>query len=458
MIELKLKHLSLNFSAFILCLNLITVGCGIQSGPTGTGDTKDQTPTPSDKNPPEVPPDQPDRGNPQTVFLKLVNLKDIQKIITSKTLVVFDLDETLLLAPGHFPAQRYPVHNLQLSEPKTLDIFLSIKNKAHTITGLTARRVNLNSSNTGDHSKRLIDWLENQDFKFSSLSNLSETYFQYKGVTFTEHKEKGPVLKAMLSDSDPWDHIVFVDDKKKNLQSVHKSLEKFDGKLTLIHYIGAGKTTLPPILDENGRIFQQIPSKVDFASGWHSIVSLVYSPDHNQIFSFKKAKPGPAHIQALVKEIDQRFPMWKKYKLVPPGYSVFWDQNKTGLIKTYLEGNFLIDYFKKDSEFWKKDAYKNEYSKLKAFFKQLIGQNVFVKDLSTENLIFSDSRWYIIDSSDILENQPANGIRHQYRSPAVYGSLADKWRYTINRNISNPVQRAKVWTSAQHLIDELTED
>ena len=118
--------------------------------------------------------------------------------------------------------------------------------------------------------------------------------------------------------------------------------------------------------------------------------------------------------------------MWEKYKLVPPGYSVFWDQNKTGLIKTYLEGKFLIDYFKKDSEFWKKDAFKNEYSKLKVFFKQLISQNVFVKDLSTENLIFSDSRWSVIDSSDILENQPANAIRHQYRSPAVYGGAADE--------------------------------
>ncbi len=185
-------------------------------------------------------------------------LSDILTEIDSDTLVLFDLDDTLINTPtmlgntlwwnyfipkvssaglsDHVRPEIYAVIHkiiqkvpIGLIEGSSKDIIWNLQNQGITILALTAR------SHDPDYMPKAGQFTYQQlkalgiDFSRTSLPHLSDEniphFFNY-GIIFTSHQEKGPFLKNFLDKMGKYPgKVVFIDDNLKQLKSVESSLE-----------------------------------------------------------------------------------------------------------------------------------------------------------------------------------------------------------------------------------------
>ncbi|MES3036864.1 MAG: DUF2608 domain-containing protein [Bdellovibrionota bacterium] len=215
---------------------------------------------------------------------KIEELKSYSDInlatITENTLVVFDIDNTLLrqdhqigthqwgdymkarAIKNGMPAEQaaafqhkafaeiQPYAKVQIVEPKVSKLLKYLKNRNVKHFALTAR-----SSHIMDTTIKQLGILKH-DFASSFPSQKDTTLlnnYLREGVIFSGDTPKGELLKLIISNSNVRpDKIVFIDDKLYNLESVEKSFAEETIMLTSYRYSAADvfvKSFNPQIAD-----------------------------------------------------------------------------------------------------------------------------------------------------------------------------------------------------------------
>ena len=203
-----------------------------------------------------------------SVEAKIIELKSMSdlKIQTwnTKTLVVFDIDNTLLRQDsmigthqwGDYMKERavrsglpeeeakqyqYKVfgelqNKLKVLpvEPVVLGLLRKLENKKIKHFALTARSSILKNV-TAQQVKTLK---HNFSKNFPTQNNLAKIdKHLYEGIIFSGDVPKGELLKTIVENSpNKFDHIVFVDDKLYNLESIEKSFTNSKVKLESFRY------------------------------------------------------------------------------------------------------------------------------------------------------------------------------------------------------------------------------
>lgn len=175
-----------------------------------------------------------------------------------KNLVIFDLDNTLIIAPTDVGSDQWFTHELVQSKKsieEVLPVYLKLQEKISleltecdapeilsklieknvTVIGLTARSPEL--------EPRTISELNRLGLRFSHILShddvVDRKFHYHSGVVFVGSRDKGEVLKDVLKDAQlQFDEAVMADDKRKYLDSVEKTLEDAGIEFTGIRYSG----------------------------------------------------------------------------------------------------------------------------------------------------------------------------------------------------------------------------
>lgn len=111
-------------------------------------------------------------------------------------------------------------------------------------------------------------------------------------------------------------------------------------------------------------------------------------------------------------------------------------QSTHAILATFINGESGANLFKNGELF---NVNSDKRQSLINLFKDLIDKGVFVRDLSPDNIIYSDGRWVAIDTGKIHEGLSSQQAADFYQSvgpkdigePARYG-IINKWEKFIN--------------------------
>lgn len=237
---------------------------------------------------------------PITLFGKIYEIHNLEPLFddvshaTSKTLVLFDVDDTLivardmvlrgpaesflrnLVAPYIQTSSKEKFHRLfsiillereiSLINPQSLSLIQSFQNKGSKVICLTAlkpgqmglipsmeawRKNELKS--LGFNFQKAFPRI--QELHFEEYSSLTHPPVFYKGILASGSATKGEALKSFLNKCDfiP-DQVIFVDDKRYQLESVENVLLSLNIPFT--GYLYKEVDDLPGTLDERVARFQ----------------------------------------------------------------------------------------------------------------------------------------------------------------------------------------------------------
>ena len=154
--------------------------------------------------------------------LTINSMQDIKNLITSQTLFVLDIDDTILYDSEHSATG--------LIEPSIFPQFLNmIKKKSWGTVAITARNT------TTDYQLFTLEQLRHFNVNFTPffhddkkhminciLLNDGNKAYYLNGVVFVQGTNKGNALHAFLSHLPELpEHIIFVDDRPYNLDNVN---------------------------------------------------------------------------------------------------------------------------------------------------------------------------------------------------------------------------------------------
>ena len=196
------------------------------------------------------------------------DITEINKHIDKDTLVVFDLDNTLIKntqtlgsdewfyhhlqrmkADGHTPANSLAktvelYNKIQsrskavLVEPVASKIVAKIQKDTPNVIALTSRSYILKDATISQLNSVNINFNKGiGKHKFFSATPPLDSVKFYHGIGFTEDKDKGRCLKDMLEQENLiFSKIVFIDDKIKNVKSLEKMANASNIEYVGIHY------------------------------------------------------------------------------------------------------------------------------------------------------------------------------------------------------------------------------
>jgi FMN phosphatase YigB (HAD superfamily) len=174
-----------------------------------------------------------------------------------KTVVIFDLDNTVFTAPGDAGSDQWFTHelvqskkpieevlpiyfklqeklSLELTEKDTPELISNLLEENVIVIGLTARSPEL--------EPRTISELTRLGIGFSTIlsHDIENPKFHYhSGVVFVGSRDKGEVFKEVLEESDLHPkNVIMADDKEKYLTSVEKVVTNLGAEFTGIRYSG----------------------------------------------------------------------------------------------------------------------------------------------------------------------------------------------------------------------------
>lgn len=197
-------------------------------------------------------------------------MSDILQSVEDSTLVLFDVDETLIHSRTMLGSQKaryflnahFKLKNLSLAqreglfwkvvkavpvklvEPYTADLINGLKSKKNvTVLGLTARGC-VPHDDTDPKSNFTAHQLKSVNIDFSEHLHLydlkdhsSKKLVFRDGIIFTEGRLKGGDLKAFLAFAGlSVDKVIFVDDKLEQVNAVNEAMEKKGILCDCYHY------------------------------------------------------------------------------------------------------------------------------------------------------------------------------------------------------------------------------
>lgn len=180
--------------------------------------------------------------NPIFTTKKLIN---ILPYIDSKTLVVFDMDQTLIMDPKHAGNVNFPITKLAFVEPQTAEILRHVKQRTDMIVGLTARGY---FSTKDDATLRLQDlgftldysWLNGTNYAGLNQNNVNFGQGYKKGVIYTQYNAKSPFLLAFLQELNSKglqvQRVIFVDDSLTHCKDVSQAMKLKKLESRVFHY------------------------------------------------------------------------------------------------------------------------------------------------------------------------------------------------------------------------------
>lgn len=196
---------------------------------------------------------------------KIKSVQEAFKHLTSNTLFVLDVDNTLIESSTAFGSFQWMAHlirekvkggvpfNVALDscvvqwekaqyliemiriEDSSINWLEDLKSQGQPILGLTGRPKHL-AGITLKHLKQNELYFSLLDFQFHDQL---ETHYE-DGVIFIGHQQdKGEVLLSALDQIDhEYDRVVFVDDQKKYLDQMQKAFEKHSMDYVGMHFVG----------------------------------------------------------------------------------------------------------------------------------------------------------------------------------------------------------------------------
>jgi uncharacterized protein DUF2608 len=202
---------------------------------------------------------------------------DMQSLICPGTLVLFDIDETIITMPDRldftlpfrlqllyrFPqfiytsewewvySQLWQQAEFTLVEPVVVQLINELKSRGCIVLGLTSME-----SGAYGAIAHMPEWRFNTladfgiefsqqfgNYTFTNLASYRSNYpVLYKGILCANQQPKGDVLRAFLDQNGlKPDKIVFFEDSMTNLQSVGAMCDALDIPVEMYHYTGAEK-------------------------------------------------------------------------------------------------------------------------------------------------------------------------------------------------------------------------
>lgn len=197
---------------------------------------------------------------PISVFSTVIEIEDFSKIppyVRSESLVLFDIDETLIeseislgsstwrqtmrtiFEANPLPDYEFPYYDLLVIfverqapmkplEPNIPLLIEEMKNQGAKTMSFTARSINEEHYHTPvhDQGEMIYQMLVHIgiDFDQEEPDWISKEY--HRGILFSSHSDKGPFLADQLVHAkNPPQQVIFVDDKRENAKSVDLQME-----------------------------------------------------------------------------------------------------------------------------------------------------------------------------------------------------------------------------------------
>ena len=183
------------------------------------------------------------KAEPLVALYEIKNISEIISYVDENTLVLFDLDETLILDPKHGYNREIKVTQLKPVEgDKTIQVFKAVQENALGVIGLTSRPYIAEKDNTLETLISAGIPLTNPfpQVKNNIIQDDPKIGF-FDGIIFTHFKPKGDFLSIFLK-SLKIDigftpaKVLFVDDLERNCFSVKVCLEELNIPGTIFHY------------------------------------------------------------------------------------------------------------------------------------------------------------------------------------------------------------------------------
>jgi len=205
--------------------------------------------------------------------------------------------------------------------------------------------------------------------------------------------------------------------------------------------VKAGRTIQPPAASKaSGRTRKghaPAPSMAeldivneDFATGKHSRVSLVRSPERALCIWKRAADDSKSHQIAFRKEVER---MRILRRLGLSRVESRWHEDGRSLLRTYVPGVLAIDRIQ-SNDFWTGETYWAERRALAELITCAARQQAYVNDLHPSNLIFDGFRWQIIDSGSIRFVETPQAALKKYRQ-----RLMKNWSSYLHPSLHSPL-------------------
>lgn len=179
-------------------------------------------------------------------IIQIKHIRDILPYIGEKTLVVLDMDQTVIMDPKHGSNVSYPITRLAFVEDDTLDVLKRIVDKKGKLMGLTARGYfSREHDDAHDRMRELgfvltCNWLDST--KYQNMNLHAENFVRgfKKCIFYTGHHSKGAMLTDLLSElkkhSIEIHNIVFVDDTKTHCHDINNAAKSANINSCAFHY------------------------------------------------------------------------------------------------------------------------------------------------------------------------------------------------------------------------------
>jgi len=206
----------------------------------------------------------------QAVILESGTIADIMPHVTSDTLVLFDIDDTIIKVPDHLGSDSwfyymveqkmamgftcnqateqvlplyYLVHffiNLQPVNQKTIQLIHDLQEqKIHTMA-LTARSMPLVERTIQELARLKIDFSANSLYQYPMKLSATHVGKYDHGIIFCSNNNKASVLFQFLNTIDYHPkQIIFIDDKLSHLSHVEKEVEARGITFVGLRYTGS---------------------------------------------------------------------------------------------------------------------------------------------------------------------------------------------------------------------------
>lgn len=229
-------------------------------------------------------------------IIKSSNIADIKKHVNKKSLVIFDLDNTVFLSIKEdvlwdqklvllikYIVEKFPTNkknvikaciklgsNAQIVidvkpvEDSVIDIIQDLQKQGIAVMSVTAR--------PQEDMKRTFEQLEFEqctnlgndrkiDFSVtapqSSIKKIQkmnqpadEAVYYEKGILFCSYNDKGCALKEILKDGGCYEKIIIIDDKEKNVLDMQKCAQELDIDFVGIRYAFLDEKVKNCVLDD----------------------------------------------------------------------------------------------------------------------------------------------------------------------------------------------------------------
>lgn len=149
----------------------------------------------------------------------------------------------------------------------------------------------------------------------------------------------------------------------------------------------------------------------DFATGKHSRVSLVRSPDRTLWIWKRGADESKIHQVAFRKEVE-RMRVLRGLGLSSVESKLHDDERS--LLRTYVPGVLAFERIQSE-DFWTCETHAAERRALAQLITCAARERVYVNDLNPHNLIFDGCRWQIIDSGSLRFTDSPEATLKKYR-------------------------------------------